>query len=60
MITKKRFSFFFGLISSLFLAIGFSRAADRFDPVGAGSHLSSNSKPAPDCATATWIATDGN
>jgi hypothetical protein len=59
MIIKKRFSFFFGLISSLSLAAGFARAADRLDPVSNASpagHPTSAMKPAPDTTTLCWAS----
>jgi hypothetical protein len=46
---KKRY--LFGLISTLLLAIGFARAAERFDPMNPalGSSQVQTSGVAPDC-----------
>lgn len=52
----------FGLLSSLLLAVGFVRAADRFDPVLKGSNDSSNTtmSAADGCTTQCWAIADGS
>jgi hypothetical protein len=62
MIINKRL--FFGLISSLLLAAGFARAADRFDPMtrSLGSPIAGygavDDSPGPSCAAPCEDAND--
>jgi hypothetical protein len=54
--------FVFGLASSLLLAAGFVRAADRLDPVLKGSTAPSKNSldVAEDCGVPTWAIGDGS
>jgi hypothetical protein len=54
--------FVYGLASSLLLAAGFVRAADRLDPLLNGSRQPSKNSldVAENCTTPCWAADDGS
>ncbi len=58
--TSKRLVF--GLLSSLLLAVGFVRAADRLDPVLKGANGSSDTtmSAADGCTAQCWAIDDGS